>query len=214
MLACVVGIPVVALWGSSWSEMRKKIEDFHWTSLLDMASASPATSQDEAPRFTPAKPANKQVASVAAMQPTQAGFLGLVSPSPTASAPQNQPAAVQSGVIPAGYQAPAESAAMARPVLSAVGQNATDVARSAADPFSALQDRLRRLGATYYLLESWGSDQQMYRFYCKMAVGGSADYTRYFEATNTDPLQAMLGVVRQVESWRDGGKIEELGTKN
>ena len=53
---------------------------------------------------------------------------------------------------------------------------------------------IAQLGATYYLLESWGNDQQLYRFYCKMAVGGSADYTRYFEATDADPLQAMLGV--------------------
>ena len=28
----------------------------------------------------------------------------------------------------------------------------------------------KELGATYYLLESWGSDQQLFRFYCKVAV--------------------------------------------
>jgi hypothetical protein len=48
----------------------------------------------------------------------------------------------------------------------------------------------------------------MYRFYCKMAVGGSAQYTRCFEATHADPLQAMVQVLRQVETWRDGGSTK------
>ncbi len=69
----------------------------------------------------------------------------------------------------------------------------------------ALQSRLRQLGATYYLLETWGNQRQFYRFYCQMAVGGNAGYTHYFEATNSDPLGAMADVLRQVEAWRGGG---------
>lgn len=84
----------------------------------------------------------------------------------------------------------------------------------AADQFRAIPERLRQLGATYYLLEAWGNDQQMYRFYCKMAVGGSADYTRYFEASHSDPLQAMQQVLQQVEAWRSGGRIEDVGLRN
>ena len=75
-----------------------------------------------------------------------------------------------------------------------------------ADPYVSIQERLRRLGATYYLLESWGNDRQMYRFYCKMAIGGSAAYTRCFEATDANPLQAMRQVLRQIEN--GGGKGE------
>jgi hypothetical protein len=50
----------------------------------------------------------------------------------------------------------------------------------------------------------------MYRFYCKMAVGGSAHYTRCFEATHADPVQAMGQVLGQVEAWRGGtgSKVE------
>ena len=73
--------------------------------------------------------------------------------------------------------------------------------RPATDQFTAIQDRLRQLGATYYLLESWGNREQLYRFYCKMAVGGNPNYTHYFEATDSDPLQAMARVLRQVETW-------------
>ena len=65
--------------------------------------------------------------------------------------------------------------------------------------FDDIQLRLRELGASYYLLESWGSQRQLYRFSCKMAVGGNTDFTRYFEAADADPLQAMLQVLRQVE---------------
>ena len=75
---------------------------------------------------------------------------------------------------------------------------------AARDRFSVIQDRLRQLGATYYLLESWGSQRQLYRFYCKMAIGGNPNYTRYFEATDSEPLRAMAQVLGQVESWRKG----------
>lgn len=67
--------------------------------------------------------------------------------------------------------------------------------------FDGIPSRLQALGATYYVLESWGNQQQ-YRFFCKMAVGGDADYTHCFEAIEADPLQAMRQVMRQVEAWR------------
>ena len=78
---------------------------------------------------------------------------------------------------------------------------------AAADRFAYIQDQLRRLGATYYLLESWGDEQPLYRFYCKMAIGGNAGYTRYFEATDANPLQAMVQVLREVEAWRNGKNL-------
>ncbi len=72
------------------------------------------------------------------------------------------------------------------------------------DQFTHIQDRLRQMGATYYVLESWGAQEQQYRFYCKMAVGGNANYTRYFESIEASPLEAMTKVLQQVESWRSG----------
>jgi hypothetical protein len=70
--------------------------------------------------------------------------------------------------------------------------------------FVATQRRLRDLGATYYLLETWGSQGQLFRFYCKVAIAGNASYTRYFEATDSEPLQAMAKVLEQVQGWRAG----------
>lgn len=61
--------------------------------------------------------------------------------------------------------------------------------------------RLRQLGASYYLLETWGGDGRLFRFHSKMSTGpGRA--TRHFEATDRDPLSAIQQVVRQVEAWR------------
>jgi hypothetical protein len=180
MLACVVGIPILALSGASWSEILKKIEDFRWPAIVNPASASPSATSNEAPRLAQAHP-------------------------PVAPA-----ASVQSAVVSAGHQ---ESASILPSVVSAAGASSPGAAVSAADSFGSVQDRLRQFGATYYLLESWGAERQMYRFYCKMAVGGSAEYVRCFEATNAEPLQAMLQVLRQVEAWKEGGTAE-LGTRN
>ena len=46
------------------------------------------------------------------------------------------------------------------------------------------------------------SDRLMYRFYCKMAIDGNPNFTRYFDHTGPDPVQAMQGLLAQVEAWR------------
>ena len=187
MLACVVGIPALALSGTSWSDMLKKLQDFRWSTILDLASASSGTSSsasgDEAPRFTPSTattaPVQLQPADVAASESEVGGHSRRISRA--------------GGISPI------------QPLAATDGdENARAAPISTADPFRYIQDRLRQLGATYYLLESWGNQQQMYRFYCKMAVGGSATYTRCFEATNSNPLQAMRQVLQQVETQHTG----------
>jgi hypothetical protein len=70
------------------------------------------------------------------------------------------------------------------------------------DWFAAIQQRLRELGATYYLLETLGTGGIQYRFHCKMAVAGNPNNTRQFEATDADPARAMQTVLRDVETWR------------
>jgi hypothetical protein len=71
-----------------------------------------------------------------------------------------------------------------------------------ADRLTYILDRLRELGAVYYLLETWGNDAQRFRFHCKMAVAGNPDYTRHFEAIDREAIQAMGKVLAEVESWR------------
>jgi len=70
------------------------------------------------------------------------------------------------------------------------------------DRFGSMHARLRQLGATYCLLESWGPQSELYRFHCKVGIGGSTNFTRSFESTDPDPLGAVAKVVEQVEQWR------------
>jgi hypothetical protein len=70
--------------------------------------------------------------------------------------------------------------------------------------FTYVLDRLRELGAVYYLLETWGNEGQRFRFHCKMAIGGNSNYTRHFEATDRDALRAMGKVLAEIETWRAG----------
>lgn len=65
--------------------------------------------------------------------------------------------------------------------------------------------RLRDLGATHYMLETWGPDNRQYRFGCKMGLPGSTIATQYFEAIKDDPWQAMESVLQQVEQWQAAG---------
>jgi hypothetical protein len=71
--------------------------------------------------------------------------------------------------------------------------------------FKYVQDRLRQLGATYYLLEAWGDHKDAYRFYCQMAIGGNPKLKQSFQSIDADPLKAMANVLQQVEDWQKRG---------
>jgi hypothetical protein len=75
-------------------------------------------------------------------------------------------------------------------------------ASEAPEPIASVEEHLQKLGATYYLLEHWGRDPQIYRFQCKIAIAGSPHFVRYFEGTDSDPLRAMDKVLAQVEAWQ------------
>jgi len=80
--------------------------------------------------------------------------------------------------------------------LPAAGTNAGD------EKFRRAEMRLRELGATQYVLEAWGHDNSRYLFVCRMAVGGNPNVNQVFQATKTDPWDAMQDVLAQVEQWR------------
>lgn len=113
-----------------------------------------------------------------------------------------QPAALVP-VTPFPDAAPQAGAPVA-PGVPAVGGNASPALMSSAEAFLAIQERLRRLGATYYRLESWGSQQPLFRFQCEMALDESPHLTQHFEATDGDPLRAMSKVLAEVETWKAG----------
>jgi hypothetical protein len=89
-------------------------------------------------------------------------------------------------------QIPGQPAVM--PVSAAVGDFPAEYFREA-------EGKLRRMGATYYLLESLTPAGDSYRFFCKVA-GSQPEAVVAFVATDSDPLRAMNTVVRQIETWR------------
>lgn len=72
------------------------------------------------------------------------------------------------------------------------------------DPVRAerLAGALREMGATYYRLEKWGDNAELFRFQCKMSVGGNLHVNRHFEATDADANRAIEHVVEDVRRWR------------
>ncbi len=112
--------------------------------------------------------------------------------------------AVENSPLAQQFKRPARPQAM--PLGDGAGTAAGQGAQSLEQPerFTAMERRLRENGATYYLLETWGNEGELYRFHCKMAIANNPNYTRHFEATDRDALKAMAQVLERVEAWRAG----------
>ncbi len=120
---------------------------------------------------------------------------------PLARPGQEDNAPTPGGVVPAGYVAPLGGPSPPREAANSPTSHRPTSDRPT-DRFSEIGQRLRRLGATYVLLETLGNDMQTYRFLCMMALGGDPSCTRLFEATSSSPLQAMDRVLAEVEAWK------------
>jgi hypothetical protein len=73
-----------------------------------------------------------------------------------------------------------------------------------AEQFSTIQQRLRAMGATHYVLETWGPQGDQYRFQCRMSAGHHPGYTRQFEAIDDDALRVMQTVLEEIDAWKAG----------
>ena len=204
MLGCLVAIPLVAIFGNALPEVIDRAVGAWWTPEVPALSAG----TEEAPLFEPPVGPGPPVSE--APQPLAASW------------PPEQPAeSVAAGlavcdsegcrVLPATYELsmdspperhPAEEPPLLGNELSPVRTSHGPSESESPGQFHSICHRLKELGATYVLLESWGDGQEQFRFYCKIAIAGNPDYTYRFEATSVDPLAAMANVLRQVESWR------------
>ncbi len=123
------------------------------------------------------------------------------------SPPGELPGAAAAIAAPRQSDLPMPTAVMPAAVASAAtGPLNAEVSgdRGQGEQMQSFQRRLHDLGATYLLLETWGSRQQLYRCFCKVAIGGNPNFTRHFEATDPDPLRALAVVTEHVEQWRQG----------
>lgn len=224
MLSCLIIVPMAAIFGSAFPDVVKAVlvdrivqwatgklpenspnantEGFSTVApgpapVVEMGDA-PANVSD-APRWGSPSPAD-------ASAPPFAGNAGQVVPAAATNVGNqtNQ----QASYIGAPGQSPPQTGlgyAGGTPAnIAGASAAAWPAAEAQADPFTAMERKLREYGATYYLLETWGNQREMFRFHCKMAVGNDPNYTRHFEAIDTDALRAMHQVVNRVEAWRAG----------
>ena len=205
MVAFLVIISVVALFGKALPEWVDEALG-SWRSPNPPAVAQAA---EEAPLFEPLLRTHAGAAespgTSAPAWPSNPSAERAV-PSATGLNPSASP------VLAATYEAPADSRTSTLPGQSICGPadqtqmlvpaSHEQPATAPPDQFHAICQRLKELGSTYVLLESWGDAQEQFRFYCKIAIAGNPHYTYRFEATDADPLAAMTNVLRQVEVWR------------
>jgi len=243
MLACMIVVPLVAIFWKHWPQAIDLARGGRWTELAELGAdivtksgPQPTTTHvgtQEAPTFGDNRVENAASIGAVDAPPT-------IHANPFASSAPAPPAMVIGDVTPASMTAPTGTAApVAAPAAHQVpttdvppsqpnGSPIPDPAATAAslpasmapqtpldaaphaegspqsNPFRDLEQRLRSLGATYYLLESWGTEGNLYRFHVKMAMAGNPNYNRHFEATDADPLIAMSRVLEDVEMWRSG----------
>ena len=256
MLACLIVVPLAAIFGSAFPEVVKSVVDRCIggdSSKSDSGSGGLASFFDRGSSATPAPPA-----ATAEMAPRWQGSpttppaagpawgsgsmpaAGIPSPGmPPDRMPGNTASLVSAVGPPNGQwldnqvrQAAATDAVGGRPPLAAdSGFAAPETSRqmpstmppanmsaapgqfpgdtqstppSTASPerFETHARKLREYGATYYLLETWGNEGELYRFHCKIAVGNNPNFTQRFEATDRDAMRAMARVVEQVEAAR------------
>jgi hypothetical protein len=119
---------------------------------------------------------------------------------------ENDLMATPSGAVrPASFAAPVEPGKSADPITTSTAGSgkAAPAPEACSVEFRHAEQLLRELGATYYLLETFGDG---YRFYCRVALTGKIDsgQNRFFQAMSPDPLEAMKSVLDQVERWRSG----------
>ena len=207
MLGCLVVIPLVAVFGDAFPGVVDQVLGMWWPPGPPADTVAAA----EAPLFEPllrspssAPPAPGAFAPGADAPPPQFGV-----PDPAGGVTCDSEGC---SVLPASYEAAAgmpprgyggnpspHSNAFSEPRVPPADRQ---FAASPPDRFQAIRQRLKELGSTYVLLESWGDEQELFRFYCKVAVAGNPHYAYRFEATSSDPLAAMAKVLQQVEAWR------------
>ncbi|MBI2823368.1 MAG: hypothetical protein HYX69_01610 [Planctomycetia bacterium] len=207
MLLCLVLVPLAAIFGSSLPTIIRSVVQGRGIPQPEATSKSndPQHGYGEAPSFAPVQDQPQGAAVQVAGPARQGGAPPLWSTggSPRAGAaeashgPDHDPAPPATA-DPRG--SPLSGGANEAPPARIANGAALPAARS--DSFPQIERRLRELGATYYLLETWGNTGQLYRFHCKMAIAGNPSYTRPFEATEGEPLRAMARVLDQVEQWR------------
>jgi hypothetical protein len=233
-LVCLILIPVAAFCGGSFPAVVKAIQSGHWPTLADFHSATGSGQASEAPRFVPPASGSALANDPkTTTYPGQAIGFGPAPQFETTrspvvavnyNAPINSPPTAQlphflqdndTGLGPdrrlsplppgADNLVPLDHAATTEHFEAPAGLSGSAGSSSSNNPLKGVLDRLQKLGATYFVLETYGDEIREFRFYCRMSIGGNRQVTRPFWCSDTDPLKAMTQVLKQVEDWQVKG---------
>ena len=201
MVFCLIAIPLAALFGTSLPDIVKALglggavitandrdkggeAPLFATNIPDVADAPELAVEHNNVPWKEGNNTMRQAPKVSLdMQTVQAGF---TEPAPLYSG--------QSGSIEGRFAT--EPLRSERPVVPV----AAEATLGGIERFEQIQRQLRDLGATYFRLESFGSDRQFYRFQCEMPIG-AAGAVRHFEASSVNSLDAMESVLAEINSW-------------
>jgi hypothetical protein len=220
MFVTLVAVPGLALFCKSVPTLidqgLTEFQSRFGFSLLDgVWKTNPASNSEtaalpwgEAPPFEPSPASATATTAVAEPMPGPPA-----NRNPPASLPTSSPAAPPAGDVAravsydaplakAGLPAAPPAASTSEPGRIEPGQVEPLSPHADGNRFAQIQARLREVGASYYLLESWGTEQTLFRFHCRMPLAGGDGHFRTFESTQSDPLAAMEAVLTQVEQWR------------
>jgi hypothetical protein len=223
MLACLALVPFFCLYGKRLPDFAQAVmEAYKSHTHADSPANSQAAAAGEAPPFSgavrsdaPATLTNRGL-NARPLEPrpgdktsetSQASFNDPVD-GPKASGASEQGLGGTTSTNSTAPKGPrdAQSSGQSPDVSGGSSKDLSSSSDGCTVQFRRMEQRLRDLGATYYLLETWGTNGDRYRFFCKMSLAGNADYNRnrIFQATAVDPMQAMRDVLSQVEQWRAG----------
>lgn len=204
MLVCLVAAPLFAIFGRSTPQVVENFLDQAASALKDEASGpAPAASvslaaAEEAPLFRPL--ASAATGSGNTLAPPGPFLLASHS-----AAVNDAPTVTQTGSIanaPVGQTS--GSAAMPRTGIERAGAPPSG---DAASPFAGLETALRALGASQYVLETWGERGESYRFSCRLKSLDRSQPDRVFETVDGDAIEAMSKVLRQIQAYRDASTL-------
>ena len=208
MLLCLVLVPLAAIFGSALPQafdsliQGRGLPNF----VRDAHKADDARIRGgDAPIFSaPGEPGTPGEAAASPCALDGTGSLWAPGASVTGQAPPQElnPLPADGQAQAARFDTPAGArGAVVTPLSGAAPARDPRVEN---EGFQQIERRLRELGATYYLLETWGNAGQTYRFHCKVSVAGHPNQTRHFDGTDNEPLRAMRKVLEQVEQYRAG----------
>ncbi len=219
MLACLAVVPIVAMYGKQIQEFGRAVLETYRARVQTKSEAVPAVATGTATLQTGAPAAADPMLSaspwsenLAAREPGPLRPVASVSdaarnPFDGNRLPNAQTADAAGGVQQASFsESPPSAKSRGGATLAGEAPNSSTAITPSTAQFRRIEQRLRELGATYYLLETWGPSGDRYRFFCRMAIAGNSDYgrNRIFQSTDSDPLRAMQSVLEQAEQWRSG----------